>query len=259
MLAFDFRRLSERQYSLATDQSFWNFTSAFGGWVAAVAVEALKADVEFRGEVLTQQMQFMAPVTVAEIVVDVELQVRRSRIDFWRVMISDTDGKLMVTADMVAGPRSASDISFNATAPQVKAPEYYSKLEASAMTPKWLACFDQYMVEGRPGKINEQPRSIVLLRARSNQKLNTAILSMICDTPMPRIFFASEQLTFASTLSLSTHIYASKKQISDADDNYIIVETDSAAIRAGISNQQVRLFSMDGVLLATSYQSAVFR
>ncbi len=259
MLDLGFQKVADRQYSIATDQSFWNFTSAFGGWVAAVAIAAVKIDGEFRGEIITKQMQFMAPVKGEQINVTISLQARRSKIDFWRVTVSDTEEKMLVTADIVAGERSDTDLSYNAVAPKTDAADNYTPLEASMMTPSWFSSFEQYMVKGSPGSINNQPKSIVLLRTKQWSNLDSSVLAMICDTPMPRTFFASEKLRFASTISLATHIYGSDVQISDSGQDFMTVETNSAAIRNNTANQEVRIFRSDGLLLATSYQTSIFR
>lgn len=259
MLNLNFQSVADNQYTIVTDQLFWNFTSAFGGWVAAVAISAVKTHDEFRGEIITEQMQFIGPVKGQKISVVVDLQARRRQIDFWRVTVSDCEGQILVTADIVAGERANSDISYNTLAPKTNATDNYAPLEASMMTPSWLSSFEQYMAEGKPGSINDQPRSVVLLRTKQQCNLNAPVLAMICDTPMPRTFFASDKLRFASTISLATHIYGSDSQISDAGRDFLIVETDSAAIRNNTANQEVHVFRKDGLLLATSYQTSIFR
>ncbi|MBV7260394.1 acyl-CoA thioesterase domain-containing protein [Erythrobacter crassostreae] len=259
MLNLDLQSLTERHYAIQTDQAFWNFNSAFGGWLAAVVIAAVKLDSQFRGEIITKQMQFVAPVKEGQLHVSVDLSAQRRTTDFWRVSVSDEQGRLLVTADIAAAIRGETDLSYSAKAPETGAADQYPPLEASALTPKWLSSFDQHMVAGKPLSVNEQPKSVVLLRPKTRCTIDAQLLAMICDTPMPRTFFASQQLRFASTISLSTHIYCRDDQMPSSGGGYLILETNCAAIHGNTANQEVRVFREDGLLLATSYQTSIFR
>ncbi len=257
LLDLDLRRLDADTVRVATDSSFWNYDSAFGGWVAAVIIEVLHRDPEFRGEVISEQMQFMGPVKADEIDVTVKLLARRTSVDFWRAEVHDLVGATLITADLSCGMRRPTGISF-----EQRGPEYTrssgTPMELTDMHPKWTAHFEQIMIEGEPFTVAERPRSVVAVRPEREVMFSPAVLAMICDSPMPRTFFASTTFSFPSTLSLSTHTYASDEQIAAVGHEFVILETDSAVIRDNTLNQEVHLYREDGLLLACSYQTAVF-
>lgn len=258
LLDIDVIRVDDDTVRLSTDASWWNYNSAFGGWVAAVILEALTRHSDFRGEVITQQLQFIGPVAADEIDVTVHLLARRSTVDFWRVEVLDLDGALLVTAEMSSGMRTASDIGFEQSGPEV-ADGSGTLMELTEMHPTWTAHFEQIMIEGEPFTIAERPRSVVRARLANGVAFEPAALVMMCDSPMPRTFFASTEFVFPSTISLSIHTYASDEQIAAVGHEFVVVETDSAVIRNNALNQELHLYRGDGLLLACSYQTALFR
>ena len=258
LLDLDLRRMDDHTSRLSTDSSFSNYTSAFGGWVAAVMIEVLRHDPEFRGEVFTQQIQFIGPVAADEIDVTVTLLARRTSVDFWRVEVHDRDRALLISADMTSGVRQATGIGFEDSGPRV-APGSGLPMELTDLHPSWTEHFEQVMIEGEPFTVADRPRSIVRARPKNRVAFDSAVLAMICDSPMPRTFFASTEFAFPSTISLSTHFYASDEQIAAIGRGFVVVETDSAVIRNNAINQELHVFSEDGLLLACSYQTALFR
>ncbi|NNC79060.1 MAG: hypothetical protein HKN94_02810, partial [Acidimicrobiales bacterium] len=110
-----------------------------------------------------------------------------------------------------------------------------------------------------PFTVAERPRSLVRARPVNDVAFDPTVLAMICDSPMPRTFFVSTDLVFCSTISLAIHIYASDEQIAAVARDFVVVEADSAVIRNNTLNQEVRVFRHDGLLLASSYQTAIFK
>lgn len=258
LLDFELLRVDQHTLRLSTDPSWWNYSSAFGGWVAAMILEVLKRHEDFRGEVITQQLQFIRPVVADEIDVNVRLLARRSTVDFWRVEVLDLDGTLLVSADLTCGSRTATEIGFEHTGPQI-ADESGTLMELTEMHPTWTAHFGQIMVEGEPFTVSERPRSVVKARLADDAEFGPGALAMVCDSPMPRTFFASTEFVFASTISLSIHTYASDEQIAAVGREFVVVETDSAVIRNNTLNQELHVYRSDGLLLACGYQTALFR
>lgn len=258
LLDLELLHLDDHTVRLSTDASWWNYSSAFGGWVAAVILEVLKRHPDVRGEVITQQIQFIGPVAVDEIDVTVCLLARRTTVDFWRVEVLDLDGALLISAELTCGFRPATEIGFEDSGPDV-ADGSGTRMEVTEMHPAWTAHFDQVMIEGEPFTVAERPRSVVSARLQEDVAFSPAVLVMMCDSPMPRTFFASTEFVFPSTISLSIHIYASDEQISAVGREYVVVETDSAVIRNNALNQELHVYRNDGLLLACSYQTALFR
>ena len=258
LLDLDLVRVGDSTVRLPTDPSWWNYSSAFGGWVAAVILEVLQHHDDFRGEVITQQLQFVEPVSADEVDVDVRLLARRNTVDFWRVEVLGLDGTLLVSADLACGSRITTEVGFEQPGPHI-ADGTGTPMDLTEMHPTWTAHFEQIMVEGEPFTVSERPRSVVKARLADDAAFGPGALAMVCDSPMPRTFFASTEFVFASTISLSLHTYASDDQIAAVGREFVVVETDSAVIRNNTLNQELHVYRHDGLLLACGYQTALFR
>lgn len=254
------QQISENLYRLPNDPAFWNFNSSFGGWLAAVALNAVCRHSDFRGDILTQQMQFIAAPKAEQLYLRIHLHQQGRQIDFYQVtfLSAPTNGRTLAMAEIVAGVRGDSDLEFSTPMPSIKPIEHSVQLEASEMTPRWFAHYEQYLAHGRPFSKNPTPMTLAYAREADLRPLDSLAIAALVDTPMPRTFFVSEQLRFGSTLSLSTHIYASAAEIAEVGSDFVVIATDSATIRHSLLNQEVRLFRRDGLLLASSYQTAVF-
>jgi acyl-CoA thioesterase len=253
-------QLQDQLYSLPNDPDFWNFSASFGGWLAAVAANAVQHHSDFRGEILTQQMQFIRSVKCDTVYVKLHRHQQGRQIDFYQITFTNApeDGRALAMAEIVAGQRADSDLAFCPEMPALKPIDQCAEMHASEMTPRWFAHYEQFLGHGRPFSKNPTPLTLAYLREADLRPLDTLSILAMVDTPMPRTFFVTDELRFGSTLSLSSHIYASAEEIASVGHDFVIIATDSATIRHSLLNQEVRLFRRDGLLLASSYQTAIF-
>lgn len=252
--------LGDHRFSATVDETWWNFQSAFGGWVAAIAYQAVRAHPDCRGELASLNAVFPAAIGSGSITIEVERLVSRARTDFWQVSIfhDDKPEKLAFSADLVMTMRRASDLQFNQEMPEVPAPDGIPPMGAAELAPKWMMHFDQRMFKGRPFAKNLQPLTRTWLKFEDDRPFDTkGVISMV-DTPMPRIFFITDTPRFGSTVSFSVHILASEEQIA-SKTGHLLLEAESAAVFDGSYDQRARLWSNDGALLAVSNQLAFYR
>ncbi|MCI5048307.1 MAG: thioesterase family protein [Aquisalinus sp.] len=254
-------KVSDEVFTLTSDETYWNFTSAFGGWLSAGTLKALQSRADFRGEVTSLNFTFISAVTAKTITLYVNLLQRRRTMDFWRVTARDdeSDGKVLFTADIISGMRRESELTYNAEMPACKPLEESIRLEPNPMAPRWIKLFDLYLAEGVPFRKNETGRSILHIREADGRPFDAQAIVAFVDTPMPRTFFLEEGLRLASTLSMSTHIYATEADIAEVGTDYLRLVADCATVSHSLYNQECRLFRQDGLLLATSYQTAFFK
>lgn len=252
--------LSAGRFALNRSDRFWNYDSAFGGWQASACAKAVRESGDARGQVVTQQIMFVAPARGQHFRVDVTLLERRRSVDFWQVILIDSDSDAVCASSQVAmGERRDTSIAFQQEIPQLPGPERSFALEAGENLPTWFGHFDIRVCKGRPFRQNETPDSATWIRERDGRPLDDTVLLAMCDTPMPRTFFCNDQRVPASTISLGTHIYATPAQLTGVGNDYVLLETMCKVIRDGLINQETALYSRDGLLLAMSYQTATFR
>jgi len=252
---------SPRCFEFQTNKDYWNFNSAFGGWVAAATIKGLHSSDGFRGEILSQHVQFISAVKAETIYALVTLRESKRTTDFWSVIVSGapTNGRTLMVAEIVAGSRRNHDLSYDPPLPEYKAPEDCIRMRNNPMSPRWLDRYELMLSSGRPFTKNPTPHSVTLIREDDLRPPDAVSIAAILDASMPRVFFVTDKARMASTLSMSSHIYASDAEIAAIGTDFMILEADSAAVRHGLSNEEARLFRPDGLLIATSYQTAVFK
>lgn len=248
-------------FAFNTNKDYWNFNSAFGGWVAAATIKALHLSEGFRGETISQHVQFISAVKSETIYARVTLRESKRTTDFWSVVVSDAaeKGRTLMVAEIVAGSRRGHDLVYDTPLPTYKKPEDCIRMRNNPLSPRWLDRYELMLSSGKPFSKNPTPHSVTLIREDDHRPPDAVSISAILDASMPRVFFVTDKARMASTLSMSSHIYASDAEIAEVGSDFMILEADSAAVRHGLSNEEARLFRRDGLLIAASYQTAVFK
>lgn len=243
------------------NKDYWNFNSAFGGWVAAATVKALHLSEPYRGEIISQHLQFISAVKADTLYALVILREQKRQTDFWSVVISDAPagGRTLAVAEIVAGARRDHSLTYDSPLPAYKEPEKCVRMRNNPLSPRWLDRYELLLSSGKPFSKNPTPHSVMLIREDDQRPPDAVSIAAMLDASMPRVFFITDNARMASTLSMSSHIYASDAEIAEIGSDFMILEADSASVRHGLSNEEARLFRRDGLLIATSYQTAVFK
>ncbi|MEL7312045.1 MAG: thioesterase family protein [Pseudomonadota bacterium] len=251
---------NETTFLVMTDERFWNGDSAFGGWQAAVLGAAVKQQQPNRSQLVSQQVMFQAPVRGEHFEVRVELLEQRRTLDFWHASLVDPEvGRIMASCQIVMGDRQPTSLGFETQPETFRDFDASFPLPAQPGTPTWFQHYDIRLAKGRPFQKNSAPFSATWVKERDGRPLDDIALLSIADTPMPRTFFCADGRVPASTIALGTHIYGTEEQIRGANDTPVLLDTRSQVVRDGLVNQENRLFREDGLLLAISYQTALFR
>lgn len=253
-------RQSERSYTANADPRFLNVRGMFGGWVAALTCAGIEADDHYRGAIIGHTVNFHQAVDLEEVSLEVALVDQRRRLDFWEVDLRSQSGQSLAHAMVVSGLRSPTEMTYESQAPERRAAADCIALPRSPQAPAWFSHYDMRLAKGRPFQRNDAPVSTTYIRESDGRPLDQRSLLAIADTPMPRPFFCRDGApTFAPTLTLSTHIYATDAQFQEAGSEYCLLDVGSRVLRASLCNQETAIFSHTGVLLATSYQTGFFR
>ena len=254
-------QIGENRFTREVDQTWWNFNSAFGGWAAATALSAVEAHTEVRGELLTMNCLFPAAIKAGRIELNVELMARRSQSDFWRVtMAHETGESIVFSADLVMGRRREIDEpGFEVAAPPVPDQETTPLMDMQGAGPAWLQHYDQRLFQGTPFTVNESPTTRALISHTDKRRIDTKALLAIADTPMPRVFFTSTTPRFGSTIALNVSTVCGSEELSELSPETALIEAGSRSVNNGIYDQDVRIWALDGRLLAVSNQTALYR
>ncbi len=252
--------LEDGEFIIEASDVYRNPTGmAFGGWVAAIAAQAVDMHPERRGPLVSQQIIFMTGVGPGEVKILVKLLRAGASTQFWRVELSQ-NGALTNAADIVTSTRRPTDIDYQIAIPEAKSPEDSISLPSvNPMAPAWVTHYDQRIAKGRPFAVNDSPEAMVWIKEADGRPVDRLSLFSICDTPMPRTFFVTEQFRPGSTVSMATYIYASDEDLAAAGNDFMLLRVTGATVRNSATDGRVELWSQSGILLATSSQIGFFR
>ena len=92
-------------FAYAGGGAFLNFDTAFGGWVMALAVEAIQRTEGARGRIVSLNAMFIDAIRDTPLLVTVTSLMKRPRTDFWRVSfaVPDAPDQIVFTADIITG------------------------------------------------------------------------------------------------------------------------------------------------------------
>lgn len=247
-------------YTIEASDVYRNPTgAAFGGWVAAIMARAVENNEECCSPIVSLQATYIAGIGPGEVNVDSKLLKSGASTQFWRVELSQA-GNLAIVADIVTSNRRPVELNYQLEMPEISAPEDNPRLEpVPGQAPEWILTYNQRIAKGVPFQVNDTPESIVWIKEEDDRPLDRISLVSICDIPMPRTFFLSDQFHPGSTVAMSTYIFASKEDIAAAGSDYLIMRVTGAVVRNSKCDSRVELWSRNGTLLATSNQIGFFR
>ena len=233
--------------------------AAFGGWVAAIMTKAVQDHAELSSPIVSIQTTFIAGVGPGEVDVAVRLLKSGASTQFWRVELSQAVG-IVAVSDIVSSNRRLTDLNYQIPMPATKSVSDSESLhQRKDNSPFWAKTYDQKIAKGVPLTVNDNPESLIWIKETDGRPLDRLSIISICDTPMPRTFFLSEELRMGSTVSMGTYIYASKEDIAAAGSDYVLLRVNGATSRNSATDQRVELWAQNGTLLATSNQIGFFR
>lgn len=252
--------LEDGQYTIEASDVYRNPTGmAFGGWVAAVAAQAVEMHPERRGPLVSQQIMFMTGVGPGEVRLSVTLLRAGASTQFWRVKLSQ-NGALTNVADIVTSTRRPTDIDYQIAIPDTKSPEESIALPSvNPMAPAWVSRYDQRIAKGMPFAVNKSPEAMVWIKEADGRPVDRVSLFSILDTPMPRTFFVTEQFRPGSSVAMATYIYASEEDLALAGNDFMLLRVTGATVRNSATDGRAEIWSKSGILLATSSQIGFFR
>lgn len=247
-------------FAYAGGGAYLNYDTAYGGWVMALAAEAVAQADGARGRIVSFTGTFIDAIRDKPLTISVTSLMKRPRTDFWRVVIAYAEApeQAVFTADIISSLDRKGDVSFEGTRPDVRLPEDV-KRAAGAGRPGWFDHIDQRWTVGRLFEVTERPYSITWARDAEARPLDVKSLLLLSDAIAPRTFFATNRMTFGSTISISVSLFASDEDYADVGEDFVMIEGDSDVIRSGVYDQRGRLWSRSGRLLAVSNQVAFYK
>ena len=102
-------------------------------------------------------------------------------------------------------------------------------------------------------------RGLLWVRDANGRALDDLQLAYLADQYAPRSFFWGDGMRPSATITLSVYFHATPAELAAVGTDYVLNEATGTRGVQSTSGQQARLWSRDGVLLATTEQLCWYR
>lgn len=238
-----------------TDPAYWNRIGPFGGWTAAILLNAVLHEPSRQGELLAMHAQFMGPIEDGAYTLATRLLRANRSTQFWRVEMrqESAQGPAAVAFGAVTlGVRKESAAFVDVEMPNVAAPETIEPRVFPGAGPAFFTAFEWRSAYGRFPPPPGDSRMAAWVRDSSGKPLDSVLLAAICDIPPPSIMM--HQILPASTIAMTVHATASAAETHAAGTDFVLVESFGTRGEMGLADQGARVWRRDGKLLATTSQ-----
>ena len=240
------------------DPNYEANTGMFGGWTAALLLNAVLAQPEASGTASAITVNFINRITPGEELGLVARKLGGGRsLAHWRCdLYRETGDDLLATATLVLAHRRNTEQAVDCSMPLAPDP---NELPLSAPPGAFGRQTETRVVVGAPPFNRPDMRSLSWVREKSGRPMDAVQLAYLSDVYAPRIFHISAGPRPSSTVTLSINFLAGFEELSAIGDDYILSEVEGTRIEMAQVGSRSRLWGPQGTLLATSEQLCWFR
>jgi acyl-CoA thioesterase len=142
-----------------------------------------------------------------------------------------------------------------------------TNLEPMDMTgrPSWISGFDLRFVEGEiqldrsVGGDIRSARSVLWLGDAQARPLDFISLTALSDIFFVRILQVRGYMVPVSTVTMTTYFHADEAELAEIGSEHVLGTADAKTFNNNFADQQAEIWSLEGKLLATCYQTSYFR
>jgi acyl-CoA thioesterase len=254
--AIQLRPGADGRWLAHADRDHESISGMFGGWTSAVVLSAVLRSSEDAAAPVSLTINFIGAIPGGtDVVIDVERIGGGRSIQHWRADVRKLDEPgVLASAFVVLAARRVTDPHVDVTMPQVADPGTLEQIYAPP--PQGL----QTEIRHVSGEFaSGSTAGIHWLRDASGRPLDHAHLAYLADQYAPRSFYWGVGLRPSATITMSVYFHATADEISAVGTDYILLDAIGTRGETSTSGQQARLWSRDGVLLATTEQLCWYR
>ena len=245
----------EGRWRAHADADHESINAMFGGWTVAILLRAVLASAESDAQPSATTVNFVRPVAPGT---DVTLTASRlgggRSLEHWRAELHAADGELLATGLTVLAHRRETDAHLQFEMPASPPPEGLEQIHAPGPQGEQM---EIRLVSGEWG--SGDTRGSHWLRDANGRALDDLQLAYLADQYAPRSFYWGVGMRPSATITLSVYFHATADELAAVGTDYVLNEATGTRGEQSTSGQQARLWSRDGVLLATSEQLCWYR
>lgn len=252
---------SEGRWSGEVDPAYKGFGSQFGGWTAAALLKAIMIEPAAKGAPLSQSVLFIEAINDGAYEISTRVIRSGARLQFWRSELHQ-NGKCCAHAQVTMGVRRETTSFTDAVMPTPPPPETEGLYEWTP--PAGFGAQFQARWTTPPPRSPDQDQtkpasSLVWVRDSAGRPIDMLMLAAMVDFAPPRVIWKREMISGSSTVSMTTHFHATPDELTAAGSRFVLSEVHCRRCEGGYFDHELKIWSPDGALLATSEQVAAFR
>jgi acyl-CoA thioesterase len=254
-------RVGEGRYSINLSDRWWIGRGPNGGYVAALVLRAMTAEVETRPSTdprpaRSLTVHFLRPPETGRAEVEVTVEHAGHLTCFLSSRLIQ-DGEVKAKAMAVFSGERDGPAFDTSKMPDAPAPEELEEMDTEQAP---VAVFGRYrakFIKGIPGEAGEKAETMGWIRLRDEQPVDPVLAAAVLDVWYPAPFVAFEKLPFAPTLEYTVHFPRTIPEPGPPDWNLIRLFSEEGV--EGHFSEDAELWSRDGKLLAKARQMALLR
>ena len=253
-------------FSGATSPAHWNMVGPFGGYTAALALQAVIQHPALLGEPVAMTVNYAGATTEGEFTITATPTRTNRSTQHWVIELSQTNAagqqEVAMTATAMTAVRRDVWHANDTAMPVVPKPLDTARTQREG-SPAWIARYDMRFVSGAiPTQFDGAEASSLCqlwVRDEPPRPLSFTTLAALADVFYPRIWLRRAKRVAAGTVSMTTYFHASAAQLVQAGSGYLLAQAQSQTFQHGFFDQSAQLWSEAGLLLATSTQLVYYK
>jgi acyl-CoA thioesterase len=242
-----------------TSEHYWNMISPYGGVTAAVLLQAILRHPARLGDPLAMTVNFAGAIRPGPFSVRAQPARTGRSTQHWQFELrqeGDTQAAALGTAVFALRRSTWSDTE--SRMPQVPEPAGLERYRPPRPAP-FLERYDIRYADGNPFKGGDDSLTQNWVADVPPRPLDLPALAAYCDIFLPRVFVRRGAAMPIATVTMSINFHADAAALAQRPILGAFGEARANAFNGGFHDQEGRLWSECGMLLATTHQLVWFK
>lgn len=242
-----------------TSEHYWNTMSPFGGVTAATLLHAILLHPQRLGDPLALTVNFAGAIRPGGFVVRVHAQRTGRTTQHWQLALyQGDDPHPAMTGTAVFGVRRQTWGDNEAAMPSVTPPPALERYAPAVRLP-FLERYDIRYADCDPFAGGASSLTHCWIADAPRRALDFPALAAYCDAFLPRVFVRQGKPSPIATVTMSMNFHVDGDALAARQWEQALGEARGNAFNGGFHDQEAKLWSDDGTLLATTHQLVWFK
>lgn len=258
-LAIALQPLDQGIWSGHTSEHYWNSISPYGGTTVATLLHAILQHPQRLGDPLSMTINFAGAIQKGPFTVHVRPARTGRATQHWTLELrQDGDPAPLITGTAVFAVRRDSWSDTESEMPDAPAPDSLPRAVPPVAVP-FLQCYDMRYVDCTPLSANPHSVTQCWLGDVPPRRLDFPSLAAYCDAFVPRLFVRRGAPSPIATVTLGINFHVDADLLAREQGRFVFTQARANTFARGYYDQEGRIWSQAGTLLATTQQLVWYR